>query len=169
MDRSFGFNRMSGPEDFMSRDDLLGSFVDIVAKGGNLLLNVGPRGEDAAIPDEQTERLDWLAAWSAAGGAVLAGTRPWVFQEGLTPEGHRLRYAARGAAVHVLVLDGPGGVLTLNDVDIEPHGEVVGPAGRALEVQRDLAGALRVDVGALPGDDAWPLVFTLTAAFARSR
>jgi alpha-L-fucosidase len=163
MDRSFGFNRMSGAEDFMSRDDLLGSFVDIVAKGGNLLLNVGPRGEDAGIPDEQTERLDWLAAWSAAGGAVLAGTRPWVFQEGLTPEGHRLRYAARGAAVHVVVLDGPGGVLTLN------HGEVVGPAGRALGVERDLAGALRVDVGALPGDDAWPLVFTLTAAFARSR
>jgi hypothetical protein len=69
----------------------------------------------------------------------------------------------------VVVLDGPGGVLTLNDVDIEAHGEVVGPAGRALGVERDLAGALRVDVGALPGDDAWPLVFTLTAAFARSR
>lgn len=169
MDRSFGFNRMSGPEDFMSRDDLLGSFVDIVAKGGNLLLNVGPRGEDAAIPDEQTERLDWLAAWSAAGGAVLAGTRPWVFQEGLTPEGHRLRYAARGSAVHVAVLDGPGGVLTLNDVDVEAHGEVVGPAGRTLGVERDPAGVLRVDVGALVGDDAWPFVFTLTAAFARSR
>ena len=30
--------------------------TDIVAKGGNLLLNVGPRG-DAQLPDEQTARL----------------------------------------------------------------------------------------------------------------
>ena len=36
-------------------------FTDIVAKGGNLLLNVGPRGVDAQIPDEQLTRLDWLA------------------------------------------------------------------------------------------------------------
>ena len=39
--------------------------ADIVAKGGNLLLNVGPRGVDAQIPDEQLARLDWLGTWLA--------------------------------------------------------------------------------------------------------
>jgi alpha-L-fucosidase len=62
MDGSFGYNAESGPDDFLTRDELLALFRDVVAKGGNLLLNVGPRGVDASIPDEQQQRLDWLAA-----------------------------------------------------------------------------------------------------------
>jgi alpha-L-fucosidase len=76
MDHSFGYNRMSTGSDFLTRADLLWSFVDIVAKGGNLLLNVGPRGEDATIPDEQLLRLDWLAAFTSEHGEALFDTRP---------------------------------------------------------------------------------------------
>ena len=50
MDKSFGYNRMSRPEDFLSREALIHSLADITSKNGNLLLNVGPRGEDAADP-----------------------------------------------------------------------------------------------------------------------
>ena len=49
IDRSFGHNRLSSEEHFLSRHELLWSLADITAKGGNLLLNVGPRGEDATI------------------------------------------------------------------------------------------------------------------------
>ena len=38
------------PEDFLSREALIHSLCDIASKNGNLLLNVGPRGEDAADP-----------------------------------------------------------------------------------------------------------------------
>jgi alpha-L-fucosidase len=76
MDHSFGYNRMSSERDFLTRDDLLWSFVDIIAKGGNLLLNVGPRGEDAAIPDEQLRRLEWLGDFTSEHGDALFGTRP---------------------------------------------------------------------------------------------
>lgn len=76
MDHSFGFNRMSTEDDFIGRAELLWSFVDIVAKGGNLLLNVGPRGEDATIPDEQLRRLDWLATFTSEHGDSLFDTRP---------------------------------------------------------------------------------------------
>ena len=76
MDHSFGFNRMSTEDDFITRPDLLWSFVDIVAKGGNLLLNVGPRGEDATIPDEQLRRLEWLATFTSEHGDALFDTRP---------------------------------------------------------------------------------------------
>ncbi|NEE45411.1 alpha-L-fucosidase, partial [Streptomyces sp. SID8455] len=40
---------------------------DTAADGGNLLLNVGPRGEDATIPAEQQLRLGWLAEETASG------------------------------------------------------------------------------------------------------
>ncbi len=76
MDHSFGYNRMSTEADFITREDLLWSLVDIVAKGGNLLLNVGPRGEDATIPDEQLRRLEWLGELTGAHGDALFGTRP---------------------------------------------------------------------------------------------
>ena len=62
------------------RTSCSGRFVDIVAKGGNLLLNVGPRGVDAQIPDEQLARLDWLAEWIGPRPAALHATRPWVTQ-----------------------------------------------------------------------------------------
>lgn len=63
MDQGFGYNRFSTEDDYLSRDELIGSVVGTVARGGNLLLNVGPRGVDAQIPAEQLERLDWLARW----------------------------------------------------------------------------------------------------------
>jgi alpha-L-fucosidase len=76
MDHSFGYNRMSTEADFITREDLLWSLVDIVAKGGNLLLNVGPKGEDATIPDEQLRRLEWLGELTGEHGDALFGTRP---------------------------------------------------------------------------------------------
>jgi len=67
MDQSFGYNAQSRPEHFLGHDELLWMLTDIVAKGGNLLLNVGPRG-DAQLPDAQVTRLEWLAEWSRPRG-----------------------------------------------------------------------------------------------------
>jgi alpha-L-fucosidase len=78
IDASFGHNEQSDEADFLSRRDLLWSWVDIVAKGGNLLLNVGPRGRDAQIAPAQLRRLDWLAEFVGGGGDALFATRPWV-------------------------------------------------------------------------------------------
>jgi alpha-L-fucosidase len=99
MDHGFGFNRTSTEADHLTRADLLRSFVDIVAKGGNLLLNVGPRGVDAQIPDEQLVRLGWLAEWMAANGHAVQDTRPWVRPADVTADGCEVRYTARGDTV----------------------------------------------------------------------
>jgi alpha-L-fucosidase len=103
MDHSFGHNRASCPEDFITQEDLLWSLADIVAKGGNLLLNVGPRGEDAQIPELQGERLEWLAELTGHAGAALFGTRPWLIAEGATEGGAEIRYTAGADTVHALV------------------------------------------------------------------
>jgi alpha-L-fucosidase len=167
IDRSFGYNRASPQEHFLSRDDLLGGLADIVAHGGNLLLNVGPRGEDASIPGDQQLRLDWLGEWLAAAGPALRGTRPWVRQHGLSPEGHRLRYSARGDAVHVLVLDGPDGAVTLTDVVPRPTGGVRLADGTSLPWRPVPGGGVRVDLTAVPAHVPRPLALTVDAAEAR--
>ncbi len=72
--------------------------VDIAAKGGNLLLNVGPRGEDATIADAQLRRLDWLGAFTSTLGEGLFATRPWI-SPGETTGGTEVRYLARDDVV----------------------------------------------------------------------
>ena len=93
MDHGFGYNRASVETDFLTRDELLRSVVDIAAKGGNLLLNVGPRG-DAQIPDEQLTRLGWLGEHAAAHNASIVGTRPWIRAQDRSTQGHDVRYTA---------------------------------------------------------------------------
>ena len=106
MDQGFGYNRTSTEADHLTSDELIRSFTDIVATGGNLLLNVGPRGEDARIPDPQLQRLDWLGDWMETAGAALQDTRPWIRPRDRSPEGFDLRYAARGDSVFVLAWHG---------------------------------------------------------------
>ncbi len=103
IDRSFGYNRASGPELFIGHGELIGLLADVVSKGGNLLLNVGPRGEDATIPDEQLRRLDWLAAWTAVHGDAVKGTRPWVRPAATGPEGTRMRFTSRDDTLWCIV------------------------------------------------------------------
>jgi alpha-L-fucosidase len=148
MDKSFGYNRNSRPEDFIGREALIHSLVDIAAKNGNLLLNVGPRGEDAQIPDVQLERLGWLGDWLGRNGEALHGTRPWRRPEGETAEGIPLRFTARGDTLYAIALGTPpGATLTLKNVTLTDGGLVTllgGPPLRATRVGDDL----RVELGA---------------------
>lgn len=67
---SFGYNSVEGDEHLLSPGALARHFVDVVSRGGNLLLNVGP---DAAgrIPANQRRILESFATWMAdARGAI---------------------------------------------------------------------------------------------------
>jgi len=103
MDHSFGYNAQSTEEDFLTRDELLWSLTDIAAKGGNLLVNVGPRGVDARIPSAQRDRLGWLADYLTVNGDAVFSTRAWSTPGATTAEGDPLRYTARDDAVFAFV------------------------------------------------------------------
>jgi alpha-L-fucosidase len=107
MDHGFGYNRRSTEEDYLGREELVWSLVDIASKGGNLLLNVGPRGEDASIPPPQVARLDWLAEFTASTGTALYGSRPWVTPGG-SGRGCDVRYTARDQEIFAFVRPAPG-------------------------------------------------------------
>ncbi len=116
IDRSFGYNAYSHTDHLLSHRELLWQFVDIVAKGGNLLLNVGPRGIDAQIPDEQLARLDWLGNWLDGQRPAIAATRPWIVPGSFTLEQIQVRYTARGDSVFAFLQDDASGRVTLPDV-----------------------------------------------------
>lgn len=73
---SYGYNRMETLADYQSERSLILMLVDLVSRGGNLLLNVGPTG-DGRIPVIMEERLVQLGSWLAKNGDAIYGTRPW--------------------------------------------------------------------------------------------
>jgi alpha-L-fucosidase len=164
MDESFGYNAFSRPQDFIAHDDLLWLLTDIVAKGGNLLLNVGPRGVDAQIPDEQAARLEWLGQWVVPNREALAGTRPWVRPGTTIAGGHPIRYTAEGDSVFAFVRD-PDATITLPDVRATPTTAVETIDGVALR-WRSTPGGIEVELpAASPGPE--PVVIALRQVEAR--
>jgi alpha-L-fucosidase len=164
MDESFGYNAFSGPEDFIAHDDLLWLLTDIVAKGGNLLLNVGPRGVDAQIPDEQAARLRWLGEWVRPNREALAGTRPWVTAGTTVAGDHPIRYTAAGDSVFAFVRD-PSGTFTLPDVRATPTTAVETIDGTPLPWNETRSG-IEVELLASPSGPK-PVVLVLRRVEAR--
>ena len=64
-------------ESYKSGTQLLEMLIETRAKGGNLLLNVGPK-PDGELPLEQEERLRHLALWNFTFGESIRDVRPWV-------------------------------------------------------------------------------------------
>ncbi|MCI9889928.1 alpha-L-fucosidase [Micrococcales bacterium 31B] len=72
---SFGYNQVEGDEHTLNAQGLAELLVDVVSRGGHLLLNVGPKA-DGTLPDIQRRALEGLADWMADARPHLVGTRP---------------------------------------------------------------------------------------------
>lgn len=169
IDQSFGYNRNSAPEHFLDATELLAMTTDIVSKGGNLLLNVGPRGEDARIPSEQLDVLDTLTAWTHDEGRSVFGSRPWIRPGGRSTEGRDLRFWACDRSVFVAVgpcreshsVDPTGSgdgaeAVTIVGVRSTPTTEVSDATGCALS-REDAPAGIRVHLPA-GFTDSWPVI-----------
>ena len=64
-------------EVYKSGTELIEILIETRAKGGNLLLNIGPK-PDGEIPIEQESRLREIALWNFVNGEAIKGVRPWV-------------------------------------------------------------------------------------------
>lgn len=62
-------------DNYKSTNQLIHMLCDIVAKGGNLLLNVGPNA-NGEIPEPCLLRMEEIGEWLKANGEAIYGTRP---------------------------------------------------------------------------------------------
>ena len=98
---------------YKSSRELVHLLVRIVAKGGNLLLGVGPNGRGEFEP-AVFDRFEKMGRWLGANGEAIYGTRPVApYQEG------PLAYTAKGeSAVYAIYLVGEGETMLQDRLDL---------------------------------------------------
>lgn len=156
MSASFGYNRNDREEDYEKPDELVRSFVDTVSKNGNLLLNVGPRGEDAGIPEPQVRRLETLGAWLEANAEAIRATRPWTRPADEASDGTAVRYTrgrddrGRDCLYAILLATPSADGIVLPRLAPAPDTRVALVAGDRPLAARVEGDALHVELSALP-------------------
>ena len=73
---SYGYNRNEQLKDYKTSKKLILTLVDIVARGGNLLLDIGPTA-DGRIPVIMQQRLIDMGAWLKTNGEAIYETTAW--------------------------------------------------------------------------------------------
>lgn len=74
MGYSYGYNRAEDIDDYKSAREMILTLVDLVSRGGNFLLDIGPTG-DGRIPTIMEQRLLEIGDWLRVNGEAIYGTR----------------------------------------------------------------------------------------------
>ncbi len=103
MNGNWGYNAWD--KNFNSTTQLITNLVDIVSKGGNYLLNVGPKA-DGTFPEESVQRLKEIGAWMKVNGESIYGTQASPFKK--LPWGRATqKRGANGTTIYLQVLNWP--------------------------------------------------------------
>ncbi|MFC2118230.1 alpha-L-fucosidase [Bacteroidota bacterium] len=108
---SYGFNRDENIDDYNTSEELVHELIDIVSRGGNLLLNVGPTS-DGRIPVIMQQRLIDIGEWLSVNSESIFGTRPWIRSKEKDSE---IFYTKKKNALYVICKEWPEKGLTIDD------------------------------------------------------
>ncbi len=101
MNDTWGYK--SDDHNWKSARDLIHNLVDVAAKGGNYLLNVGPDAQ-GVIPAESASRLAAIGQWMAVNHSVVYNSSQWVRYG----EGEEVRYTvSKDGRLQVTLLERP--------------------------------------------------------------
>ena len=78
MNGSWGYK--SWDQNWKSSASLIRNLVDIASKGGNYLLNIGPKA-DGSVPVQSVERLRAIGKWMKVNGRAIYGSQPSPLQD----------------------------------------------------------------------------------------
>ncbi|MFB9057344.1 alpha-L-fucosidase [Mariniflexile ostreae] len=107
MNGSWGYK--PSDNNWKSSEDLIQKLVDIVSKGGNFLLNIGPDGF-GRFPSESIRRLNAMGEWTKKNGEAVYGASASPYEK---PKWGR--YTTKDGVLYAHVFDWPkDGLLKLN-------------------------------------------------------
>lgn len=99
MNRTWGYNKID--HEWKTEDVLIHNLIDIVSKGGNFLLNVGPTGE-GIIPEPSVLILKEMGDWLKVNGESVYGATASTMDEPVWG-----RYTSKPGVLYAHVFDWP--------------------------------------------------------------
>ncbi|MDT8402377.1 MAG: alpha-L-fucosidase [Bacteroidales bacterium] len=149
MNNHWGYNKYD--DNWKSSRELIQKLVDIASKGGNFLLNVGPKA-DGTFPQESIERLKAIGDWMDIYGESIYGTTASPFSD---IEWGRCtkKQVGKNTRLYLHVFDWPGdNKLTVPALENKLKNAFImeGMAGADFEVQDD---RIIIDLPETPPDD----------------
>ncbi|GAA3668560.1 alpha-L-fucosidase [Microbacterium marinilacus] len=153
---SFGHNQLEDERNSLDAEGAVRHFVDVVSRGGNLLLNIGPTAAGRITP-LQLRTLEGLGAWNGRNGDAIFGSRPLDASAARPSDEPWVRWTRTGATAHAFV-DAPEGADVRLDADASAlrldearaaDGASVSVVDGAVVVRvgaREVPGPVRVDV-----------------------
>lgn len=85
---NWGYNRHDAA--WKSPELLVRQLIEVVSKGGNYLLNIGPMG-NGLFPEESNKRLREVGKWMKVNKEAIYGTQPWTVQGETSSEAPSLK------------------------------------------------------------------------------
>uniref|UniRef100_A0A3B4WWW1 Alpha-L-fucosidase n=1 Tax=Seriola lalandi dorsalis TaxID=1841481 RepID=A0A3B4WWW1_SERLL len=102
--RSWGYRRDMKLSELLDLPSIIKDMVNVVAMGGNYLLNIGPMSDGMIAPVFE-ERLRGLGAWLGINGEAIYASKPWRIQtENSTVQ---VWYTAKNSTVYAILLGWP--------------------------------------------------------------
>lgn len=119
MNDTWGFK--TNDNNWKSAEKLVHNLVDISAKGGNYLLNIGPKA-DGEIPSQSVERLAEMGKWLKVNGEAIYTTQSLKGYK----EGETIRYtqSTDGQYIYAVSLKWVGKVLNLKNITPKEGSEI---------------------------------------------
>jgi alpha-L-fucosidase len=141
---SYGYNRATPDDGYMTAEEVVRNLVDIVSKNGNFLLDIGPRA-DGTIPEIMQTRLRETGRWLHVNGEAIYDTTYWSRMAQL---GEDLRFTVRpDEAFYIHSLAKPSAKLTVEAPIPIRSGDKVTMLGHDRPLTWTLSnGALVIDV-----------------------
>jgi alpha-L-fucosidase len=186
---SYGLNRAERCDDYKTSREFILALVDLVSRGGNLLLDIGPNA-DGTIPPLMEQRLLDIGAWLKVNGEAIYGTRcashtcQWT--EGARPKQEygefmvkynlleqvgqqpingvavkNVFFTKKPEALYAITPGWPGGKLVLHDVKV-PADSIVTMLGVPGPLKRSIDGNTLTITTPDLGPDAAPCRYAYT-------
>ncbi len=153
---SFGYNRNEKLEDYSTSAELIHILIDKVARGGNLLLNIGPTA-DGRIPVIMEQRLTDIGKWLDVNGEAIYGTRSW--KGAPVKKDPNTFYTAKGKDLYVIFTAYPSKPFSVSGVKSPTSVSLLGFKGKVKSSGMTVTPP-NVTPGTMPCNHAW--VFRLS-------
>lgn len=117
--------------EYKTARQIICNFIEIISKNGNMLLNIGPKG-DGSIPKKDQEILKEIGTWMKKNELAIYGSKPWrkeaegsirvsegqfTDNEELSYTKEDIRFTVNGDSIYAFIMNWPkDGAVTIRSL-----------------------------------------------------